>query len=44
LGLHTEPNLLAIDSGCVWGRQLTAIRLKDRQVFQVDCADAVRRT
>ena len=36
LGLHIEPNLLAIDSGCVWGRQLTAIRLEDRTVFQVD--------
>lgn len=41
LGLHIEPNLLAIDSGCVWGRQLTAIRLEDRQVFQVNCVDAV---
>jgi bis(5'-nucleosyl)-tetraphosphatase (symmetrical) len=38
LGLHMEPNLLAIDSGCVWGRQLTAVRLEDRAVFQVDCA------
>lgn len=37
LGLHIEPTLLAIDSGCVWGRQLTAIRLEDRKVFQVDC-------
>ena len=37
LGLHMEPNLLAIDSGCVWGRQLTAVRLEDRQVFQVNC-------
>jgi bis(5'-nucleosyl)-tetraphosphatase (symmetrical) len=36
LGLHMEPNLLAIDSGCVWGRQLTAVRLEDRTVFQVD--------
>ena len=36
LGLHIEPNLLAIDSGCVWGRQLTAVRLEDRRVFQVD--------
>ena len=36
LGLHLEPNLLAIDSGCVWGRQLTAVRLEDRTVFQVD--------
>ncbi|HWF60589.1 MAG TPA: symmetrical bis(5'-nucleosyl)-tetraphosphatase [Nitrospira sp.] len=36
LGLHIEPNLLAIDSGCVWGRQLTAVRLEDQAVFQVD--------
>ena len=36
LGLHIEPNLLAIDSGCVWGRELTAVRLEDRQVFQVE--------
>jgi bis(5'-nucleosyl)-tetraphosphatase (symmetrical) len=36
LGLHIESNLLAIDSGCVWGRQLTAVRLEDRTVFQVD--------
>lgn len=43
LGLLVEANVLAIDSGCVWGRQLTAIRLEDRQVFQVHCADAVRR-
>jgi bis(5'-nucleosyl)-tetraphosphatase (symmetrical) len=39
LGLHMEPKLLALDSGCVWGRQLTAVRLEDRSVFQVDCAD-----
>ena len=43
LGLLMETNVLAIDSGCVWGRQLTAVRLEDRQVFQVDCVDAVRR-
>ena len=39
LGLCLEPHVLAIDSGCVWGRQLTAVRLEDRAVFQVDCAD-----
>jgi bis(5'-nucleosyl)-tetraphosphatase (symmetrical) len=38
LGLCIEPNLLAIDTGCVWGRQLTAIRLEDRTLFQVDCS------
>lgn len=39
LGLRLETNHWAIDSGCVWGRQLTAVRLEDRTVFQVDCAD-----
>ncbi len=37
LGLYCEENLLAIDSGCVWGRQLTAVRLEDREMFQVSC-------
>jgi bis(5'-nucleosyl)-tetraphosphatase (symmetrical) len=39
LGLHREEHVLAIDSGCVWGRQLTAMRLEDRAVFQVDCSN-----
>ncbi|HKY73364.1 MAG TPA: symmetrical bis(5'-nucleosyl)-tetraphosphatase [Nitrospira sp.] len=39
LGLHIEPNILAIDSGCVWGRQLTAVRLEDRKIYQVEYAD-----
>lgn len=38
LGLKITPNLLALDSGCLWGGHLTAIRLEDRQVFQVDCS------
>lgn len=38
LGLRIEPNLLALDSGCLWGGHLTAVRLPGRQVFQVDCA------
>lgn len=37
LGLLLRPDLLGIDSGCVWGRQLTAVRLEDRQVFQCEC-------
>ncbi|MEK7762271.1 MAG: symmetrical bis(5'-nucleosyl)-tetraphosphatase [Nitrospirota bacterium] len=39
LGLHIEPTILGLDSGCVWGRQLTAIRLEDRALFQVEYAD-----
>ncbi|MDR0771155.1 MAG: symmetrical bis(5'-nucleosyl)-tetraphosphatase [Burkholderiales bacterium] len=35
LGLSLMPNVLALDSGCLWGGTLTAVRLEDRQVFQV---------
>ena len=38
LGLKITPNLLALDSGCLWGGHLTAVRLEDRQVFQVNCS------
>ena len=39
MGLHLTPNLLALDSGCVYGRHLTALRLEDRKVFQVRCEE-----
>ena len=38
LGLMLTPDLLSIDSGCVWGRQLSALRLDDRRLFQTDCS------
>lgn len=38
LGRLVRPDLLAIDSGCVWGRALTAVRLEDRQLHDCDCA------
>jgi bis(5'-nucleosyl)-tetraphosphatase (symmetrical) len=37
LGLRVAPDLLALDSGCVWGGQLSAIRLEDRRLYQVPC-------
>ena len=37
LGLHLTDNILALDSGCVWGNRLTAVRLHDRAVFQSSC-------
>lgn len=40
LGLVQRSNLLALDTGCLWGGALTAIRLEDRRVFQVPCDDA----
>lgn len=33
LGLIAQPNVVALDTGCVWGGQLTAIRLEDYKVF-----------
>jgi len=37
LGLAIRDDLLSLDSGCVWGRALTAVRLEDREVFSVAC-------
>jgi bis(5'-nucleosyl)-tetraphosphatase (symmetrical) len=37
LGLLLRPALLGLDSGCVWGRALSCVRLSDRQLFQVPC-------
>jgi bis(5'-nucleosyl)-tetraphosphatase (symmetrical) len=39
LGLKLEGDLLALDTGCLWGRSLSAVRLEDRQLFQVSCAE-----
>jgi bis(5'-nucleosyl)-tetraphosphatase (symmetrical) len=38
LGLVMRENVMALDTGCLWGGQLTAVRLEDRAVFQVPCA------
>lgn len=37
LGLKLTDRLLALDSGCFWGGQLSAVRLEDQAVFQVEC-------
>jgi bis(5'-nucleosyl)-tetraphosphatase (symmetrical) len=45
LGLVTQPDLLAIDTGCVWGGALTAVRIDGgrREVMQVACEEASER-
>ena len=41
VGLINRPDLISLDTGCVWGGCLTALRLgrgaADREVFQVHC-------
>lgn len=40
LGLHVSPRFIGIDTGCAWGRELTAVRLEDRKIFQVPCVES----
>jgi bis(5'-nucleosyl)-tetraphosphatase (symmetrical) len=43
LGLLQRPDLLALDTGCVWGGQLTAARLRNglaTEFIQVQCPQA----
>ena len=37
LGLVDRAGVLGLDTGCVWGRQLTACRLEDGRRFSIDC-------
>ena len=39
LGLVMRTDVAAIDTGCVWGRELTALRLRDRRLFQCRCSE-----
>ncbi len=42
-GLEMRADLLGLDSGCVWGRSLSAVRLSDRKLFQVACPGSPNR-
>ena len=39
LGLLVREDVICLDSGCVWGRALSALRLEDRQLHQLDCTE-----
>lgn len=39
LGLKVTPHVIALDTGCLWGGALSAIRLEDHEVFQVQCVN-----
>ena len=37
LGLYQRENVICLDSGCVWGGALTAMRMQDRKLVQIRC-------
>ncbi|MBI3229816.1 MAG: symmetrical bis(5'-nucleosyl)-tetraphosphatase [Burkholderiales bacterium] len=37
LGLLLRENLIGLDTGCVWGGKLSAVRIDDRKLLQVAC-------
>ena len=44
LGFQNRRNLLAVDTGALWGGTLTAVRLDDRRVFRRACKSYVKPT
>ena len=41
LGLLVRKDVIALDTGCLWGGPMSAIRLEDRKLFQVNCNNPV---
>lgn len=37
LGLTMLPNIISLDTGCLWGGKLSAVCLQDRSILQVQC-------
>ncbi len=37
LGLIVRPDVVSLDTGCLWGGKLSALCLEDQEVLQVDC-------
>jgi len=41
LGFQVESQYVGMDSGCVWGGSLSAVRLEDKECFHVPCAESL---
>ena len=37
LGLRIQTGLVALDTGCIWGGALSAVRVEDARLYQVPC-------
>ncbi|MGN1209325.1 MAG: bis(5'-nucleosyl)-tetraphosphatase (symmetrical), partial [Duodenibacillus sp.] len=37
LGLVMRKNVIALDTGCLWGGELTAVRLSDKRIYTQQC-------
>ncbi len=42
LGSHAFGHAICLDSGCLWGGSLSALRLEDNQILSIPCAGADR--
>ena len=42
LGYYETKNIVALDTGCLWGGSLTAFRLEDRRVFRLPSPQYVK--
>lgn len=42
LGYYANNNVYALDTGCLWGGELTALRLEDLQRFSVACEQSAK--
>jgi len=43
LGVHREAGVVGLDSGCVWGKALTALRLDDGLLISEPAREVPRR-
>lgn len=41
LGLLMRSDVICLDTGCVWGGHLTAVRMQDRRVVQIACKQSL---
>lgn len=42
-GESNVDHVFALDTGCVWGRKLTMMRLEDHRIFSCDCDSMIKR-